>query len=104
MTLYRRFLSSAIAASLVAVLESRAETPEALAQRALQANPELRFYTAEIAAAKGAVRIAGTIRNPEVNTQAGYKNSHDNFGGPSGDGATWSVSFSQTLEYPGRIA
>ncbi len=104
MTFDRKFLLSAIAAALVPVLESHAETAEALAQRALHDNPELRFYVAGIAAAKGAVRTAGTIRNPELNTTAGYKNTHDNFGGLSGDGGTFAFSFSQTFEYPGRIA
>ena len=43
-----------------------AETPQELVKQALQRNPELNFFVAEIAAAKGAVRTAGTIRNPEL--------------------------------------
>src|SRR4029453_15225584 len=53
---------------------------------------------------EGALKTAGTNRNPELNTEAGYKNARDNFGGPSGEGATWSLSINQTFEYPGRIA
>jgi cobalt-zinc-cadmium efflux system outer membrane protein len=79
-------------------------TPAALVRQALANNPELKFYAAEISAAKGTVKTAGTIRNPELNTTAGYKNARDNFGGPSGEGAAWSVSVNQTFEYPGRIA
>jgi cobalt-zinc-cadmium efflux system outer membrane protein len=79
-------------------------TPAALVRQALANNPELKFYAAEIAAAKGTLKTAGTIRNPELNTEAGYKNTRDNSGGPSGQGATWSVSVNQTFEYPGRIA
>jgi outer membrane protein, heavy metal efflux system len=79
-------------------------TAAALVRQALANNPELKFYAAEIAAAKGALKTAGTIRNPELNTEAGYKNARDNFGGPSGEGATWSLSINQTFEYPGRIA
>ena len=79
-------------------------TPAALVRQALANNPELKFYAAEIGAAAGALKTAGTIRNPELNTEAGYKNARDNFGGPSGEGATWSVSVNQTFEYPGRIA
>ncbi len=79
-------------------------TPAALVRQALANNPELKFYAAEIGAAKGTLKTAGTIRNPELNTEAGYKNARDNFGGPSGEGATWSVSVNQTFEYPGRIA
>ena len=79
-------------------------TPAALVRQALVNNPELKFYAAEIAAAKGTLKTAGTIRNPELNTEAGYKNTRDNSGGPSGEGAAWSVSVNQTFEYPGRIA
>jgi outer membrane protein, heavy metal efflux system len=79
-------------------------TPEALVRQALAQNPELNFYTAEIAAAKGSLKTAGTIRNPEVNTDAGYKNTRDKSGNTLGDGATWSISVQQAFEYPGRIA
>jgi outer membrane protein, heavy metal efflux system len=79
-------------------------TPAALVRQALANNPELKFYASEIGAAEGALKTAGTIRNPELNTEAGYKNARDNFGGPSGEGATWSLSINQTFEYPGRIA
>jgi cobalt-zinc-cadmium efflux system outer membrane protein len=79
-------------------------TPAALVRQALANNPELKFYAAEIAAAKGTLKTAGTIRNPELHTEAGYKNTRDNSGGPSGEGATWSVALNQTFEYPGRIA
>ena len=79
-------------------------TPAALVRQALANNPELKFYAAEISAAKGTLKTAGTIRNPELNTTAGYKNARDNFGGPSGEGGAWSVSVNQTFEYPGRIA
>jgi len=81
-----------------------AETPEALVKQALQRNPELNFFVAEIAAAKGAVRTAKTIRNPELSSEVGYKNSRENSGGASGDGAVVALSLSQTFEYPGRIA
>jgi cobalt-zinc-cadmium efflux system outer membrane protein len=79
-------------------------TPAALVRQALANNPELKFYAAEIAAAKGTLKTAGTTRNPELNTMAGYKNGRDNSSGLSGEGAAWSVSVNQTFEYPGRIA
>ena len=97
----KSFVASAIVLVCASVL---AETPEALVKQALQRNPELNFFVAEIAAAKGAVRTAGTFRNPELSSEVGYKNSRDNSGGPSGDGAILALSFSQTFEYPGRIA
>jgi cobalt-zinc-cadmium efflux system outer membrane protein len=89
---------------LLVSASARAERPEALVKQGLQRNPELNFFIAEIAAAKGAVRTAGTVRNPELNTEFGYKNSRENSGGASGDGALLALSFSQTFEYPGRIA
>ncbi len=79
-------------------------SPQALVSEVLAHNAELNFYRAEIAAAKGGLKTAGTIRNPELNAQAGYKNTRDYSGSTLGDGATWSLSVSQTFEYPGRIA
>jgi outer membrane protein, heavy metal efflux system len=79
-------------------------TPEVLVRQALEKNPEVNFYAAGIAAAKGASKAAGTIRNPELSTQAGYKNARDKSGDTLGEGATWSLSINQTLEYPGRVA
>src|SRR4030095_13284153 len=87
-----------------ASLAPKATTPAALVRQALANNPELQFYAAEIAAARGTLKTAGTIRNPELNTEAGYKNTRDNSGGPNGEGAAWSVSLTQTFEYPGRIS
>jgi outer membrane protein, heavy metal efflux system len=81
-----------------------AETPQRLITRALDRNPELNFFVAEIAAAKGAVRTARTVRNPELGTEVGYKNSRENSAGARGDGAIVVFSLSQTLEYSGRIA
>jgi cobalt-zinc-cadmium efflux system outer membrane protein len=94
---------SQIVIGLTATVVSGAMTPDGLVTQALQQNPELNFYAAEASAAKGAVRTAATIRNPELNTEAGYKNSRDN-SGASGDGPALFASFSQTFEYPGRIA
>ena len=79
-------------------------TPEVLVRQALEKNPEVNFYAAGIAAAKSLLKTAGTIRNPELSAQAGYKNTRDTSGTMLGDGAAWSLSVSQTLEYPGRVA
>lgn len=79
-------------------------TADALVRQALEKNPEVIFYAAGIAAAKGGLKTAGTIRNPEFNTQAGYKNTRNKSGDTLGDGAAFSLSVQQTFEYPGRIA
>jgi outer membrane protein, heavy metal efflux system len=104
MSIYTHTKSFAASAIVLVCASAFAETPEALVKQALQRNPELNFFVAEIAAAKGAVRSAGTIRNPEFSSEVGYKNSRDNSGGAGGDGTILALSFSQTFEYPGRIA
>lgn len=75
---------------------------DALVAQALERNPELRFYQAEIAAAKGGRRQAGIYENPELSTSLGAKRVSG--GGFSAEGAAWSVSVLQTFEYPGRIS
>ncbi len=64
-------------------------------------NPELNFYLAEIAAAKGERRTAATWANPEVSSSVGQKQVRG--GGLSDEGIAWSVSVWQTFEWPGRI-
>lgn len=95
------FLGFAIAATPSLQAEKSVDD---LVREALEKNPELNFYRAEIAGAKGGLRTAGTIRNPEFNTEAGYKNTRDNSGATHGEGATWALSVNQTFEYPGRLA
>src|SRR5262245_39529984 len=46
---------------------------ESLVAEALDKNPELRFYEAEITAAKAGRRTAGLFGNPEVNGSVGQK-------------------------------
>jgi cobalt-zinc-cadmium efflux system outer membrane protein len=76
-------------------------TLDALVAEALEKNPELNFYKAEIAAAKGGRRQAGTYPNPEVSGNAGQKRVSG--GGLSAEGLAWSVSVVQPFEWPGRI-
>lgn len=76
----------------------------ALVQEALEKNPELRFYKAEIAAVKGERRAAGTLTNPELSSQTGPKRAKDAQTGLTGEGLAWSVSVMQTFEFPGRLA
>ena len=66
-------------------------------------NPELKFYEAEIAAAKGGRMTAGEWANPELSGELGNKRVHDLAGNKIGDGPVWAVSLSQTFEFPGRI-
>src|SRR5207245_2927339 len=77
---------------------------ESLVREALARNPELNFYKAEIAAAKGERRTAGTFANPELSSQVGAKHARNAQSGLTGEGLAWSVSVLQTFEYPGRLA
>ena len=68
-----------------------------LVDEALRNNPELKFYEAEIAAAKANRKTAGRLANPELSTEVGHMRM-------TGDeGVAWSVSVMQPFEWPGRL-
>jgi cobalt-zinc-cadmium efflux system outer membrane protein len=75
---------------------------EALVTAVLEHNPELGFYRAEIAAAKGERRTAAAWANPELATTIGQKQVRG--GGLSDEGVAWSMSVQQPFEWPGRIS
>lgn len=74
---------------------------EMLVADVLEGNPELGFYRAEIRAAEGGHRTAGTRQNPALSVIGGRR--HVTAGGLSAEGVAWSVSAQQTFEWPGRI-
>ena len=76
-------------------------TLEALVAEALEKNPELKFYEAEILAAKGGRKTAGLLGNPELSGGIGQKRVSG--GGLSSEGVAWSVSVVQPFEWPGRL-
>jgi cobalt-zinc-cadmium efflux system outer membrane protein len=76
-------------------------TLETLVADVVEHNPELNFYRAEIAAAKGERRTAAAWANPELSTTLGQKSVRS--GGLSDEGVAWSVGVQQTIEWPGRI-
>lgn len=79
-------------------------TVAALVDRALETHPELRFYEAEIDAARGVRRTAGTVDNPELMTGVGNWRVRDLGTGAVGDGPAWAVQLTQRFEWPGRLA
>ncbi len=79
-------------------------TLDALVTEVLERNPELAFYRAEIAAAKGEQRTATVLPNPELATSLGSKRAKDAAGNVLGEGAAWSVALQQPFEWPGRLA
>jgi cobalt-zinc-cadmium efflux system outer membrane protein len=74
---------------------------DALVSEALEDNPELKFYEAEITAAKAGRKTAGLLANPELAGGVGQKRVTG--GGLSAEGVAWSVSVLQPFEWPGRI-
>jgi cobalt-zinc-cadmium efflux system outer membrane protein len=86
--------------------ESTSGTPvtlDALVAEISRSNPELKFYEAEIDAAKAGRRSAGALADPEVAVSAGRKRVRDASGVLAGEGTAWSVSVTQTFEWPGRL-
>src|ERR1051326_5069252 len=75
---------------------------DALVSEALEKNPELNFYKAEIAAAKAGRKSAGLLANPELTGTVGHKTARDRSSSMS-EGVAWSVSVVQPFEWPGRI-
>lgn len=76
----------------------------ALVEQITRDNPEIHFYEAEIAAAKAGRHQAGRLSDPSVSLNLGRKTVRDSAGALAGEGLAWSVSVSQTFEWPGRLA
>lgn len=74
---------------------------DALVAETLERNPELKFYEAEILAAKAGRKTAGALGNPELSGGVGNKTVRS--GGFSAEGVAWSVSVVQPFEWPGRL-
>lgn len=81
-----------------------AEPVESIVAGVLAKNPELAFYEAEIEAARAGHRLASTREGPEIALGIGRKRVTDAAGALAGEGTAWSVSVSQTFEWPGRVA
>src|SRR5690606_2357775 len=86
MTRRRRLSGVAVLAAILAAIQGQAQesssaansaanglTLDALVAEAMENNPELRFYQAEIAAAKAGRRTAGIWSNPELSGSIGQK-------------------------------
>jgi len=92
-----------VVAAGAAHAEGKAYAVEEFVAEVLGRNAEVKFYEAEIAAAKGERKTAGALPNPEVNGDTGHKRSRDAAGTLAGEGLAWSVGVSQTFEWPGRL-
>lgn len=72
-----------------------------LISQTLAANPEIRFYEAEIAAAKATASVAGRQSNPELSLQTGPKRVSSTEG--RSNGLAFSAELAQPIEWPGRL-
>lgn len=88
--------------SSLTYLHAESLSISALTAKAVTTNPEVRYYEAEIAAAKGGEKTAITTANPELQTSLGSWRVNDM--GHKSDGPAWAVTLSQTIEWPGRVA
>ncbi len=101
----RRSSLSILVLAVVTLVHPASATPlEELVNEALLNNPELQFYRSEIAAASGEKITAGAFKNPELGVEVGNKRTEERSGGLIGEGTAWTVSVSQTFEFPGRMA
>jgi cobalt-zinc-cadmium efflux system outer membrane protein len=87
-------------------LGAQTETPasvsvDTLVSEVLASHPETQFYEAELAAAHGELRGAGTLASPELSVDVGRKRVSDSI---KREGAAWAVSVQQTFEWPGRVS
>ena len=77
---------------------------DSIVQQTITQNPELRFYEAEIEAARAGVRSAGALADPELSVSAGHKRVRGSDGILAGEGTVWSVSVAQTFDWPVRLS
>src|SRR6266508_1467148 len=95
----------ALSALLISASNGASEKSiDALVAEALSHNPELQFYVAGIAAARGERRTAARWAYPDLSTNVGGIHYNDLNGNSLGTGPAWSLSVTQQFEYPGRIA
>src|ERR1700726_2108111 len=91
----------------VSMAASAAAEPRSIAslvEEAYHKNPELHFYEQEIAVARGDRRTAGTLPNPDLSGQIGGKVYNSLGGQYLGTGPVWTVSLTETFEFPGRVS
>lgn len=77
-------------------------TLDRLVSEALEKNPELQFYEAEVSAARAGRKTAGLWANPELTGTIGHERSTDT-AGMAAEGLAWSVQVMQPFEWPGRL-
>ncbi len=86
-------------ASILTAREPAAITSGDLVAEALKKNPEVQYYEAEIAAARGGRQSAGQLANPELSTELGGMSLAS-----QKDGLVWRAQIAQVFDFPGRMS
>ena len=81
-----------------------AVTLDALVAAITAHHPELAFCEAGIAAARTQTRAASALADPTLATSLGQKRVYAASGALAGEGTAWSISVTQTFDWPGRLA
>jgi outer membrane protein, heavy metal efflux system len=79
-----------------------AETLDQVTAEALRKNPELRSFEQSVVAAKGGVRTARTLQNPELTVDPGVRRIQE--GGKNADRFHGEFTLSQLFKFPGKRA
>jgi cobalt-zinc-cadmium efflux system outer membrane protein len=98
----RRMMSFLSLAFFVAAPLAYTETLEQITSEALRINPELQVFEQSVAAAKGGVRTARTLSNPELTIAPGMR--HIREGNNSIREFRGEFSLSQLFKFPGKRA
>ncbi len=98
-----RWLLIVVLMTTNAYADTNSATLDSVVAEVLEKNPELKFYQAEITAAKGARKTAGLWANPEVSGSIGQKRVWNKDDELIGKGKAGDLSVTQTFEWPGRI-
>ena len=80
-----------------------AETLEQITSEALRRNPELQVFEQSVAAAKGGVRAARTLSNPELSVGPGVRENVAS-NGPAKPGFNGTFELNQLFLFPGKRA
>ena len=80
-----------------------ATTSADLAAEAIAKNPEIQYYEAQIAVARGDRQKAGEYANPELGVEFGHKKIVEISGEVEGEGRVWRAQMMQVFDFPGRM-
>ncbi len=102
MVTYRHIPTYLLIALSLPFVQASAETLEQVTAEALRNNPELQLLGESVAGAKGTVRTARTLSNPELTVDPGFRRTREANG--KKDEFHVELSLSQLFQFPGKRA